>query len=183
MEAIEKKQSRNDYHERNERFVNGVIQQCQQDKGLAARLRRADNPATEYQSWELLAAYGIDLEHDYKRLPFVTIAAAMAKSKAERNGSLTLGRAIAACYEDGRESSQAKARLRRLLACSDLHEVSRILRSLFSLIDSKAGQPLDFIRLLGQLSRFPFNDQQIKAQWAQEFYAQPVSDDAGEGDS
>jgi CRISPR system Cascade subunit CasB len=180
MEAIEKKQIRSDYHERNERFVNGVIRQCQQDKGLAARLRRGDNPATEYQSWELLAAYGIDLEHDYKRLPFVTIAAAMAKSKAERNGSLTLGRAIAACYEDGRESSQAKARLRRLLACSDLTEVSRILRSLFSLIDSKAGQPLDFIRLLGQLLRFPFNDQQVKAQWAQEFYGQPSAEDAQE---
>jgi CRISPR system Cascade subunit CasB len=184
MEAIEKpKQGGNDYYERNARFVNGVIQQCQQDKGLAARLRRADNPATEYQSWELLAAYGIDLEHDYKRLPFVTVAAAMAKSKAERNGALTLGKAIAACYDDGRDSSQAKARLRRLLACSDLVEVSRILRSLFSLIDSKAGQPLDFIRLLGQLLRFPFNDQQVKAQWAQEFYGQPFAEDAQEGEA
>jgi CRISPR system Cascade subunit CasB len=174
MEVIEnQKPGHEHYQERNERFVNGVLQQCQQDKGLAARLRRADNLATEYQSWELLASYGIDLERDYKRLPFVTIAAAMAKSKAERNGSLTLGRAIAACYEDGRESSQAKARLRRLLACSDLTEASRILRSLFSLIDSKAGQPLDFIRLLGQLRRFSFNDQQVKAQWAQEFYGQP----------
>lgn len=182
MEAIDnKKTGRDSYNEWNERFVNGVLQQCQQDKGLAARLRRADNPATEYQSWELLAAYGIDLEHDYKRLPFVTIAAAMAKTKAERNGSLTLGRAIAACYEDGRESSQAKARLRRLLACSDLTEVSRILRSLFSLIDSKAGQPLDFIRLLGQLRRFSFNDQQVKAQWAQEFYGQPIAEDVQEG--
>jgi len=174
-------QSKDQYNKREARFVSGVLQQCQQDKGLAARLRRADNPATEYQSWELLAAYGIDLEREYQRLPFVTVAAAMAKAKAERNGSLTLGRAIAACYEDGRESSQAKARLRRLLACSDLQEVSRILRSLFSLIDSKAGQPLDYIRLLGQLRSFPFNDQQIKAQWAQEFYGQPVGADAGEG--
>jgi CRISPR system Cascade subunit CasB len=181
MEAIEnKKPVREHYQERNERFVNGVLQQCQQDKGLAARLRRADNPATEYQSWELLAAYSIDLEYDYKRLPFVTIAAAMAKSKAERNGSLNLGRAIAACYKDGRDSSQAKARLRRLLACSDLTEVSRILRSLFSLIDSKAGQPLDFIHLLGQLRRFSNNDQQVKAQWAQEFYGQPIAEDVQE---
>ncbi|WP_260294593.1 type I-E CRISPR-associated protein Cse2/CasB [Sedimenticola hydrogenitrophicus] len=181
MEAVEtQKQSSDKYHEWEMRFVNGVVQQCQQDKGLAARLRRADNPATEYQSWELLASYGIDLEREYQRLPFVAIAAAIAKSKAERNGTLSLGRAIAACYEEGRESSQAKARLRRLLACSDLAEVSRILRSLFSLIDSKARQPLDFIRLLGQLHRFSFNDQQVKAQWAQEFYSQPVNENAQE---
>src|SRR5690606_19465442 len=111
---------------REERFVSSVIHRCQQDKGLAARLRRADNPATEYQSWELLASLGIDLEKDYQRLPFVTVAAAIAKSKVANNGSLTLGRAIATCYDndsDGRESNQAKARLRRLLACDDLPEV------------------------------------------------------------
>ncbi|WP_198962717.1 type I-E CRISPR-associated protein Cse2/CasB [Mangrovitalea sediminis] len=159
-----------------ERFVSSVIQRCQVDNGLAARLRRADNPATEYQSWELLASLGVDLEKDYQRLPFVTIAAAIAKSKSDRNGVLTLGRAVAACYEDGRESSQAKARLRRLLACNDLPEACRILRSLFSLIDSKVGQPLDFVRLLKQLRRFSFEDarNRIKAQWAQEFYGQPA---------
>lgn len=157
---------------REERFVSGLIQQCQQDKGLAARLRRADNPATEYQSWELLASYGIDLEHEQLRLPFVTVAAAIAKAKIERNGVMPLGRGIAACYEDGRDSNQGKARLRRLLACDDLPELCRILRPLFSLIDSKAAQPLDYLRLLKQLRSFSFDAQRIKAQWAQEFYAQ-----------
>lgn len=71
--------------------------------------------------------------------------------------------------------SQAKARLRRLLACDELAELCRILRSVFSLIDSKAGQPLDYIRVLKQLRRFPFNAQQVKAQWAQEFYGQMMS--------
>jgi CRISPR system Cascade subunit CasB len=158
-----------------DRFVHSVIQQCQQDKGLAARLRRGDNPATEYQSWELLASFGVDLEREHQRLPFVTMAAAIARAKAERNGSLSLGRALAACFEDGRDSSQAKARLRRLLACDELAELCRILRPLFSLIESKAGQPLDYLRLLKQLRRFPFNTQQVKAQWAQEFYAQPLA--------
>lgn len=80
---------------REENFVLRVIAQTQQDKGLAARLRRADNPDTEYQSWEFLAGFGIDLEPEHERLPFVTVAAAIAKAKAERNGNLTLGRAIA----------------------------------------------------------------------------------------
>jgi len=50
------------------------------------------------------------------------------------------------------------------------------------LIGSKVGQPMDFVRLLRQLRRFPFNGQQVKAQWAQEFYGQPVNmETSGEG--
>lgn len=166
---------------RDQRFVEAILQRCVKDKGMAARLRRADNPATEYQSWEVLGALGVDLERDYQRLPYVTVAAAIAKSKAEKNGKLALGRGIASCYDDGRESSQAKARLRRLLACDELAEACRILRPVLTLIDSKVGQPLDFVRLLRQLRNFPFHAQSIKAQWAQEFYAQasePVKESA-----
>ena len=161
---------------REDRFVDTIIKRCQNDKGLAARLRRADNPATEYQSWEVLASLGIDLEKEYERLPFVVLAAAIAKSKTDSNGSMNLGRALAACYEEGRESDQAKARLRRVLACQDLSELCRVLRSVFALINSKTGQPLDFARLLKQLRRFAYEDARnhIKAQWAQEFYGQPV---------
>jgi CRISPR system Cascade subunit CasB len=164
---------------REERFVAGVLKLCAENKGMAARIRRADNPATEYQSWELLAAYGIDLEQERERLPFVSVAAAIAKAEVEHNGSLKLGRAVAACYENGNASDQAKIRLRRLVACDDLAELCRILRPLLSLIDSKVGQPLDYIRLLKQLRRFPFNAQQVRAQWAQEFYGQPSTEEEG----
>ncbi len=157
---------------RESRFVDTVIARCLVEKGLAARLRRADNPATEYQSWDLLGRMGIDLEQDSQRLPFVTVAAAIARAKSDKNGTLKLGRAIAACYEDGNKSDQATARLRRLLACDELGELCRILRPLLSLIDSKVGQPLDFTRLLTQLRRFAYSSQRIKTQWAQEFYAQ-----------
>lgn len=166
-----------------QRFVEVVIERCNKDKGVAARLRRADNSATEYQSWEVLGGLGVDLEKDYQRLPFVTVAAAIARSKAERNGSLTLGRAIAACYEDGNQSSQGRARLRRLLACDELTEACRILRPILTLIDSKVGQPLDFIRLLKQLRNFYFNGQRVKTQWAQEFYGQSVSANSEEVDT
>jgi len=161
---------------RTEYFVSSVIQQCKQDKGLAARLRRADNPATEYQSWELLAAHDIDLERDDQRLPFITVAATIARAKSEGNGSLRLGQASTHCYTEGRDSTQAAARLRRLLACDDLPEVCRILRPLLSLIASKVGQTLDYTRLLRQLLRFRFDPQGVKAQWAQEFYARSVSE-------
>lgn len=162
---------------REENFVLGIISRCNQDKGIAARLRRADNPSTEYQSWEVLAGFGINLEKDVSRLPYATIAAQIAKSKSDENGSLRLGKAIANCYEDGRESDQAKAKLRRILACEDLPELCRILRQTFSLVSSRNKQPLDYIRLLKQLRRFPHAPEAVKAQWAQEFYGRSSSDD------
>lgn len=169
---------------RDQRFVETVIERCQNDKGLAARLRRADNPATEYQSWELLGSLsylGVNLEEEHKRLPYVTVAAAIAKSKSERNGSLRLGQAIADCYKEGRKDDQAKTRLRRLLACNELPEACRILRPILTLIDSKVGQPLDYVRLLRQLRFFGFESgQRTKTQWAQEFYGQPVDAESKE---
>lgn len=165
---------------RDRRFVAAILQHCASDKGVAARLRRADNLATEYQSWDVLGTLGVNLEKDYERLPYATVAAAIAKSKSSVNGKLRLGQAIAACYEDGRESSQGKARLRRLLASDELIEVCRILRPILTLIDSKVGQPLDFVRLLRQLRNFTFQPQSIKAQWAQEFYGQSVEESTQE---
>lgn len=159
-------------------FVANVIARCREDKGLAARLRRADNPATEYQSWELLAAWNIDLERDDQRMPFATVAAAIARSKPEANGSLSLGQAIARCYDEGNQSDQAKARLRRLLACDELPELCRLLRPVLTLAESRVAQDLDYARLLRQLRQFGMavakgDDawrQNIRAQWAQEFY-------------
>ena len=165
---------------REARFVTSVLQRTQQDKGLAARLRRADNPATEYQSWEFLADLGINLEHEAQRLPFAVVAAAMAKAKAAHNGNLKLGQAMAACYSDGAKSDQAKAKLRRVLACDDVPELCRILRPVLALIDSRVPQPLDYIRLLQQLRRFAWDAQKVKSQWAQEFYGRTVEDNPAE---
>lgn len=155
-------------------FVQYIIKRCQQDKGIAAVLRRADNPATEYQSWEILAGFNIELDKDWQRLPYATIAAAIAKAKPEANGNVGIGKAIASCYDDGNSSDQAKAKLRRLLACSSTEEVCRILRPLFSLIESKSNIRLDFGSLLDQLLVFQFDERQqkIKSQWAQDFYRQ-----------
>lgn len=156
---------------REARFVSHLIERCKTDKGLAARLRRADNPATEYQSWEFLASMSIDLEKDYVRIPYSTIAAAVARAKINSNGTMSLGQALAKCYEDGVESNQAKARLRRLLACDTVPELCRNLRPLFALMVSKSIVQVNFERILRQLNSFSFNSERIKAQWAQEFYA------------
>ena len=157
-------------------FVDYVINRCQSDNGLRAALKRADNPATEYQSWEVLAGFHIDLEHENQRLPYAIISAAIARAKAERNGATVIGQAIARCYEDGNVSDQAKAKLRRLLACDSVPEACRILRPLLSLIESKGNSALDYATLLNDLLWFGHDDSQtrIKARWAQGFYGKPV---------
>ncbi len=158
---------------RGEGFVTFILKRCQ-DKGEAAHLRRADNPATEYQSWETLAAFGIDLEKPWERLPFACIAASLARSRRETDGDAGIGVALASCYDDGNQSEQARARLRRLLACDSLEEACRILRPLFNLVESRGRHPLDHARLLDELRKFHWDAQTIKARWAQDFYRRAV---------
>ena len=155
---------------RSTEFVTYLCQRCQKDKGFAARLRRADNPATEYQSWDTLAAFGVNLEWPEERLPFALIAAAVSRSEQTANGALSLGQAIALSFSEGRDSDQAKARLRRLLACEDSEEVCRILRPLLTLIRSRVSQPLDYATLLEDLRWFHRSADRAKARWAQQFY-------------
>ena len=155
---------------RSQAFVEYIIDRIAKNKGVAAALKRADNPATEYQSWEYLAAFNIDLEKSWERLPFATVAAAIAKEKSAHNGNEGIGRAIAKCYVDGNQSDQAKAKLRRLLACDSVEEACRILRPLFSLIASRGNSSINSARLLEQLLKFHWESERIKSQWAQEFY-------------
>lgn len=176
METMDQSRKADPPHSKGHAFVDYVINRCQADNGLRAALKRADNPATEYQSWEVLAGFHINLEYENQRLPYATIAAAIARTDSEKNGSVKIGRAIARCYEDGNASDQAKTKLRRLLACDSVPEACRILRPLLSLIESKGNSTLDYAGLLNDLLWFGHDDSQtrIKARWAQGFYGKPV---------
>jgi CRISPR system Cascade subunit CasB len=162
---------------RGQAFTRFIIDRMQ-DNGIAAALRRADNPNTEYQSWDTLAAFHVELDKPWERLPFATIAAAMAKAKAEKNGDIKIGQAIARCYAEGKDSDQAKAKLRRLLACDSVKETCRILRPLFSLINARGNISLDYASLLNDL--LYWNNQATKSRWAQDFYRYQVKDSTGE---
>lgn len=160
-------------------FVQHVFDLRDKNKGMIARLKRANNPATEYQCWELLAKFNVNLEHDWKRLPYATIAAAIAHSKNETDGQIGIGKALYLSYMDEKrtsskqleDNSPAKVKLRRLLACDSTEEVCRILRPILSLVESRGSIPLNFDLLLKQLTRFHANQQGVKAEWAQDFYA------------
>lgn len=153
-------------------FVEYIINRCDASNGLRAALRRADNPSTEYQSWEVLAGFNINLEYENERLPYVTIAADIARTNATKNGSTKIGQAIARCYSEGNADDQAKMKLRRLLACGTVTEACRILRPLFGLIEARADVSLDYASLLNDLIWFGYedNENRVKARWAQAFY-------------
>lgn len=162
---------------RGQAFVRFIINLSSTDKGAAAAVRRADNPATEYQSWEYLAAFGVDLEKSYMRLPFALIAASIAKSKINEDGFRGIGQAIAMAYEEGSQSSQAKAKLRRLLACDTIEELCLNLRPLLQLIHAKGNGNIDYAALLNDLLNFHWNSLRVKTKWAQDFYGRQESEE------
>jgi CRISPR system Cascade subunit CasB len=159
---------------REERYVKSIIERMKTDSAMAAALKRADNPATEYQSWEYLADFKIDLEKPWERIPYTTVSAAVARAKPSQDGSYSLGAALASCYDDstvrGRDNDQARAKLRRLLSCNTTEEVCAILRPLLSLIASRE-KKVAYGRLLNQLVWFENNPQKIRIQWAEEFFS------------
>ncbi len=150
-------------------FVNAVIERIKQDTAMSAALKRADNPATEYQAWEYLATYKVDLEKPWERIPYATIAAVLARAKPEHDGLLSIGEAIAKSGKDHIPGDQERARLRRLLACDTTEEVCAILRPLLSLIVSRALK-ISYGKLLQDLVFFGNNPQVTKARWAQAFF-------------
>lgn len=161
-------QEKTEKSSRGHAFVEYVLQRMKEDTGFGAALRRADNPATEHQAWEHLARW-CDLEKAWERLPFATIAAALARAKPARNGHQPIGQALAACYDDGNQSDNAKSKLRRLLACDTVEEACRVLRPLLGLMASKEKAQLDYGSLLDDLLKFG-DGEWIKKRWAMGFF-------------
>lgn len=150
-------------------MVAKVFARCKKDKGFAATLRRADNPDTAYQAWEILATYGVPLDKEFKRLPYALVFAAIARSSNEQDGKLGLGAALAKAYQDemGNVGDAAKPKLRRILACDNVVEVCQVLRPILQLI-CRRGVDISFERLLKDL--IFFNSEKTLAIWAQDFF-------------
>ena len=164
---------------REQQFVARVLEQCKTDNGFAARLRRADNPDTEYYALGDLAKLGVTIEDDSQRLPFALIAAALSRDADTMNvdGTLGIGAALRQCLPD--EEAEDSPRLRRLLACESLNETCQVLRPMLSLVRSK-GIHLGYARLLQDLRSFRFGKdaaQKTKRQWVSDFYRKTAAGD------
>jgi CRISPR system Cascade subunit CasB len=154
-------------------FVAFVLKRMAQDTAVGAALRRADNPATEYQSWEYLAPW-CDLDDSYKRTCIATVAAALARAKQSTDSPSSIGLVIANCYKpDGNQDDSAKRRLRRLLACDTGAEACQWVRPLLRLADSR-GVHVNFGRLLDDLLYF---GPKVKERWAMDFYGRKEEND------
>jgi len=169
-----------EYEHREDRcqaFINHVVARMENDRAMRARLRRADNPSTEYQSWEYLVPFGVNLEHSPERRAFALAAAAIARAKPKNDGTISdgtmgIGRAIAAAYDGGRDNDQAKARLRRLLACDSSEEACNVLRPLLQLVSSR-GAAVCCARLLRDLLHFSPTTREC---WAQDFFSSAAAE-------
>jgi CRISPR system Cascade subunit CasB len=147
-------------------FVEFLLERLDKDGRFGAALRRADNPATEYQAWEYLASW-CNLGNDWERRPYQVVASSLARAKPKSDGHCGIGRAIAQCFDDDNQSDSAKAKLRRLLDCADVQEACSILRPILSLIESR-GVSLDYSELLDDL--LWFRADRTRARWAMDFY-------------
>ena len=154
-------------------FVAFVLKRLAQDNAFGAALRRADNPATEYQSWEYLASR-CDLDNIYERTCFATVAAGLARAKQSIDNPSSIGSAIARSYKpDGNKDDSAKRKLRRLLACDTSAEACQWVRPLLRLAESR-GVRLNFGRLLDDLLHF---GPKVKERWAMDFYGRKEDKD------
>jgi len=153
-------------------FVTFVLKRLANDTAFGAALRRADNPATEYQSWEYLAAW-CNLDDAVERTCYATVAAGLGHAKQSTDGPSTIGAAIARCYKDGNQDDSAKRKLRRLLACDSSTEACQWVRPLLRLAESRRVR-VNFGRLLDDLLYF---GPRVRERWATDFYGRKEEKD------
>ncbi len=161
--------------EKSRQFVEYAIANINgENKRFRAKLSRADNPATEYQCWEILARW-VDLENLNTRRAYALVGAGLARARPKDNGNIGVGSALHRVISEKPDRAADKAadstRLRRLLACHDQNELVSVLRSTLRLIESKA-LVLDFARLLDEILWFNSEKSRERtlSRWAQEFY-------------
>jgi CRISPR system Cascade subunit CasB len=163
--------------EKNKQFVEYVIRMVKSGsgKGFAAKLKKADNDSTEYQSWEILARW-VDLRFEKDRRSYGFIGASIARTKPESDGKLSLGEALYAVYKlrgnsTEPEHSPSAARLKRLLSCRDALELLGVLRSTMRLIETN-GIAISYTKLLNAILWFDTDRgrERVRAKWAQDFF-------------
>jgi CRISPR system Cascade subunit CasB len=160
------------------RFVEYIISRQKNNRAMGARLRRADNRATEYQSWQYLVPFGLDLRDTRTRRVYTLIAAALARAEPEKDGAGSFGYALAGLYNEPDKSvvgesdeHPALPRLRRLLACTSTLEACEVLRPLLSLAAAKSVHPLSYAGLMRDLLYF---SEKTRERWAQDFFFRTV---------
>ncbi len=164
-------------------FVDYAIKRMQNDTGYAAKLRKADNPDTAYQAWDILLNFAVDITKENEMRAFSLVGAALSRSKASKDGTQNLGKALRYTLEDTSniEDSSVALRLQRILACTNQEELCLVLRPTLNFILSKTDtNRLNFAQLLKEVHWFGYDEEQtqrVKLRWAQDFYTNTKEED------
>ena len=151
-------------------FIDYVINRSKNDNKFSSEIRRASNPTFEAGGWETLVQFNISLDFKHTRRAYLIMAAAAVQSKIAEDGTIGIGRALALSYAENQSDDQAKARLRRLLACTSLEDVNMVIRPMLTFVQSRKVTNLNYSGILKQLDGYHFDQDKVRAQWATEFY-------------
>ena len=148
-------------------FTAAVIVRVKTDTAFRAVMSRADNPAFESAAWEYLIPY-CNIEHDFERIPFALVGAAIARIRPEKDGNAEIGTAFDSICSSQVDRERESIRFRRLIACESVLDICTVLRPILQYLNSK-GAPINFSQLLNDLIYW---NQRIKIRWATQFYRQ-----------
>ncbi len=162
-----------------EKFIGYICSICQKDKGTAAALRRADLMQSNATVLSTLVKFGIDITKESEYIPYSLVTAAIARSKVYENGDVLLGAALYAAEKTpSAGSNKDDARVRRLLSCNSLQELSLIFRHYIQFILSRYSCKFNYAELLKDLCSFKYEEgrERVKKKWALQFYSHVSGD-------
>lgn len=167
---------------REQAFVDYVFDKKTKDKAFRARLRNSQTPLKAQQAWFDVASF-CDLMDEKKRTIYLLIGSSIAFDSSEKNGILSIGKAIADCWPEKNSNKNeldlhgpAVLRMKKILACRNALEACIILRPLIRLIQSRKVGDLDYYLLLNDLNNFDFDPDKIKSKWAKAFFGSVTED-------
>ncbi len=152
------------------RFV-GRLRSISNDRGQLAALRRGFSASTVMDAWPVVAGLGGDIGQPGESV-FVDIAALFASHpeiSSARNFGETCRKIAMVQSTDGSLSESFERRFRRLLACSDVADLSGQLRTWVRLASSK-GVGVNYENLMADLWNWRLYSDDIRVKWARAFW-------------
>lgn len=151
-----------------EYLVSSIFRIKNDNKGDAANLRRANNPATQHYAWPIMVRLGFSLSNARNNAIIPLIAASIANEPTSDNGNTPFAKILGAL---AKESPSLEKRFSRLVDATNAVELCGLLGSNINLVQSKSDSSrIDYIALTKELISFDYKRDAIRAKWSEQFY-------------
>lgn len=166
-------------------FVDFVLDRINaNDTAILSCLKRAESKNTAFYAYDILYKFTKSFD-DKDFYPYSIVAASMSRSKITKDGDFPLFTVLRKAYSGNDKKAltsnneedipeQARAKLKRALACNDIVELCNVIKALLKYIEGKDQiKYLSYKTLLSQLCFFSKNDvlkEKIKQQFVIDFY-------------